>query len=215
MGSMTGLTLLNQTPKHKGQRKTQDPCPDCYLHKARCICATIPLLKFKTKLSLIIHAKELKRATNTGRLAIKALTNSELHIRGSLDQPLMGSDVLDLNYQPLFFFPAADALELTTDLIQNFKKPIQLIVPDGNWRQASKVHTRYPEFQLIPRVMIKSANLATQHLRKETTDYGMATLQAIALAFGVLEGEKAQTLLLELYENKLAATLIGRGQSLK
>lgn len=200
--------------KAKGQRKTQDPCLGCYLHKERCICHFIPTLYFKTKLSLIIHIKELNRATNTGRLAAKALVNSQIHIRGLKNQPLSGNELLDPNYQPLFFYPTADAQALTNDFIKGINKPVQLIVPDGNWRQASKVASRYPEFNQIPRVMIKSPNLATQHLRKESFVEGMATLQAIALAFGALEGPVAQTELLALYEKKLTATLLGRGQVL-
>lgn len=203
------------TSKHKGLRKTQDPCSNCFLHKDRCICAFIPALKFETKLSLIIHAKELKRATNTGTLAAKALINSEVHIRGLQDSPLSGADILNSSYQPLLFYPAEDAIDLTREFVQSFEKPIQLLVPDGNWRQASKVHTRYPEFKDIPRVMIKAPNTSTQHLRAETTAEGMATLQAIACAFGILEGEKAKVDLLALYEKKLAATLKGRGQALE
>lgn len=214
ISSMSAIQNHQPSLKQKGQRKTQDPCANCYLHKDRCICAFIPSLTFRTKLSLIIHSKELKRATNTGSLAAKALVNSEIHIRGRIDHPLSGADILDSNYQPLLFYPAAEAMDLTAEVVQGFNKPIQLIVPDGNWRQASKVNTRYPEFAPIPRVMIKAPNLSTQHLRTETTAEGMATLQAIAWAFGVLEGETAQSELLALYEKKLAATLLGRGQAL-
>lgn len=208
-------TIKGSSLKIKRLRKTQDPCSLCYLHKDRCICAFIPQLNFQTHLSLIIHAKELKRTTNTGTLALKALINSKIYIRGLKDKPLSGADILNANYQPLLFFPAKEATDLTPDFVQSFKKPIQLIVPDGNWRQASKIHTRYPEFQTIPRVMIKATNVSTQHLRTETTPEGMATLQAIAFAFGILENEKAKNDLLALYEKKLEATLLGRGQVLR
>ena len=62
------------------KRKTKDPCPECFLHKNLCICSLIPDLETKTRVVLIVHAKELKRTTNTGRLALKSLKNSELRV---------------------------------------------------------------------------------------------------------------------------------------
>jgi DTW domain-containing protein YfiP len=200
--------------RQRGQRKTQDPCPTCFLHKDLCICAQIPHLDLKTKLILIIHAKELKRTTNTGRLATHALVNSELLVRGLDHAPLDLSSLLTPSYRTLLFFPADDAEDLTVEYVQQDPRPIQLIVPDGNWRQASKVNTRHLELKDIPRVMIKAPNLASQHLRAETTPEGMATLQAIAEAFGVIEGADVRKALMDLYQAKLSATLKGRGQKL-
>lgn len=193
------------------KRKPKDPCNVCYLNQNLCICKVIPTLDLRTKISLIIHAKELKRTTNTGRLALEALPNSEMRIRGLGREALDLSDLLSPQYDTLLFFPCDDAVELTSSFIQQFAKPIQLIVPDGNWRQASKVHTRHPELKDIPRVMISTPNTEQFHLRAESTSEGMATLQAIAYAMGAIEGPEVQAKLLDLYNAKLQATLIGRG----
>ncbi len=187
-------------------------CPICFMHFNLCLCEDIPKLNLKTKLSLLIHTKELKRTSNTGSLAVHALTNSEMRIRGIQNQVLDLSDFLDPKYHPLFFFPAEDALELSPQVLENIKKPIQLIVPDGNWRQAAKVYSRHSELKSLQKVMIKTPNLAKVHMRAESTLEGMATLQAIALAFGVLEGEAVKQQLMNLYELKLRRTLIARGQ---
>jgi DTW domain-containing protein len=195
----------------KGKRKTQNPCETCFLHKSLCICSSIPSLQLKTRLSLIIHAKELKRTTNTGTLAAKALANSQIFIRGKIDQPLDLSASLNPNYRHLLFYPSDDAVELTEAFIKRDSRPVNLIVPDGNWRQASKVHYRHTELKDLPRVMIKIPNLAKNHLRAETTEFGMSTLQAIAYAFGALEGEDAKDQLMNLYKLKLSQTLKGRG----
>lgn len=197
------------------KRKTKDPCVECGLHKNLCICALIPSLTLKTKISLVIHKKELKRTTNTGRLAIKSLTNSELRIRGDEDrQALDLSDLLVPTFRTFLFFPSEDAVDLNQDLVGQSPLPIQLIVPDGNWRQASKVNTRHPELKDIQRVKIGSANASTHHLRAEHSPEGMATLQAIAQALQIIEGTEAVAPLMRLYEAKLKNTLIGRGQHL-
>lgn len=161
--------------------------------------------------SFVIHAKELKRTTNTGALASKALTNSQVLIRGSTKERLDLSELLNPQYRPVLFFPTEDAVELNREFVSQSELPIHLIVPDGNWRQASKVHHRHPELNGIPRVMIKLPNTDTHHLRAESTSEGMATLQAVAHALGVIEGDAVKQKLLDLYRLKLERTLLGRG----
>lgn len=168
-------------------------------------------MSLKTQLALVIHAKELKRTTNTGRLALEALTNSRMWIRGEANNPIDFDSLLSPDYQPLLFFPAEDAVELTKEFIGSFEKPIRLIVPDGSWRQASKLHYRHRELDAVPRVKISEPNLATQHLRAENMPEGMSTLEAIAKAFSVLEGEEVGEKLRALYAEKLKRTLEGRG----
>ncbi len=171
---------------------------------------------------LVVHRKELKRTTNTGRLAIRALLNSEMRIRGDLAQggevALDLSDLLSNQYQSLFVYPSDEALELTPDFIKQFDKPLQLIVPDGNWRQAGKVHYRHSELKDVIRVKLASSQdlggesvQEPPRMRKETVKNGMATLEAIAHALGVIEGVEVQKALLDLYSEKLNRTLKARG----
>tara|TARA_B110001454_G_scaffold64823_1_gene62980 strand:+ start:30097 stop:30702 length:606 start_codon:yes stop_codon:yes gene_type:complete len=196
------------------KRKTKDPCLDCGLHKDLCLCHLIPKLDLKTRLVLVIHHRELKRTSNTGRLALKSLSNSEIRVRGLKDDgPLDLSNLLTPNYRTLLFFPSDEARELTPTLVQECTRPIQLIVPDGNWRQASKVAIRHPELNGIERVMISTPNTSTQHLRAEHFAEGMSTLQAIALAFTAIEGSDVGNQLLALYQEKLSRTLKARGQT--
>jgi phage FluMu protein gp41 len=74
------------------------------------------------------------------------------------------------------------------------------------------VSTRQPELKNIERVKISTPNMASHHLRAEHFAEGMSTLQAIALAFGAIEGPTVQNQLMDLYNEKLARTLKGRGQ---
>ncbi len=197
------------------KRKTKEPCQTCFLHLDLCICSEISPLNLKTKLTLIVHYKELKKTTNTGRLAIQSLANSQMRIRGQINQPMDLTDLISDDYQCLLFYPCDEAVELNQDFLKKFSKPIHLLVPDGSWRQASKVHTRHQELISVPRVMIKELNLATQHLRRENSDEGMSTLEAIAKAMKVIEGEQAYEVLFKIYKAKLKNTLIGRGQKVE
>lgn len=98
------------------KRKPKDPCQTCFLHKDRCICDLIPNLDLKTRITLIVHAKELKRTTNTGRLALKALSNSEMRIRGVDRLTLDLSDLLSQSYRTFLFYPSDNAVELNQKL---------------------------------------------------------------------------------------------------
>lgn len=197
---------------HQRQRKTKDPCADCFLHRERCICDQLPFLDLKTRVCLVIHSKELKRTTNTGRLALKILKNSEMKVRGdNAESPLDLSSILSKNYRTVLFYPSDAAQELTPEFVDESDLPLQLIVPDGNWRQASKVHYRHQEIQHIPRVKITSAPESQEFLRLESKKSGMATLQAIAYALGAIEGLDVQHKVLDVYNLKLKRTLQGRG----
>ncbi len=160
----------------------------------------------------------MKRTTNTGALAVHALVRSDIFVRGSKPSDAKArNDIAGVarvpllcDFQPLLFFPSADAAELTPEFVARLTKPVQLLVPDGNWRQASKVHSRHLELVRVPRVKISTPNLGRRHMRAEHTVEGMATLEAIAKAIGILESRDAETSLLELYRQKLERTLIGR-----
>lgn len=194
------------------KRKTKNPCSDCGLNPELCLCSEIPKITLRTRLCLIIHHRELKRTTNTGRLALKSLTHSEMRVRGEKGQGALDlSDLLIPSYRTVLFYPSEEAQELTTEFVNQSQLPIQLLVPDGNWRQASKVSTRHPELQHIERIKISTKNTATQHLRAEHFAEGMSTLEAIAQALGVIEGPEVRDALLKLYQLKLARTLKGRG----
>lgn len=207
-----GVDRMIKTALKSRKRKTKDPCLQCGLHKTLCICDQIPNLTLKTRVCLVIHHRELKRTTNTGRLAIQSLTNSEMRVRGLKGHPPLDlTDILTPNYRNLLFYPCDDARELSPEFVAESPLPIQLIVPDGNWRQASKVSTRQPELSTLERVKISAPNYSQHHLRAEHFAEGMATLQAIAFALGHIEGLDIQEKLLTLYEAKLANTLKLRG----
>lgn len=166
-------------------------------------------LPTKTRVCLVVHAKELKRTTNTGRLILKALSNSEMHVRGIGELDLSPS--LSAQYTSLLLYPSDDARELNPDFLSTLEKPVQLIVPDGNWRQASKVQTRHKELSHLQRVKLPASPTGKLHIRKETHPQGMATLEAIAQALGILEGPKTGEYLNSIYQAKLNQTLAGRG----
>jgi DTW domain-containing protein YfiP len=178
------------------------------------MCDSIPTIELSTRICLVVHHRELTRSSNTGLLALRALVNSEMRVRGETTDTLDLSDLLSSKYRTFLFYPSADAVELDKALVMEQAAPIQLIVPDGTWRQARKVHYRHPELKSVQRVKISTPNSSIFQLRAQQRPERMVTLQAIAQALGVIEGEAVESQLMNLYRKKVERTLGGRGLSI-
>jgi len=59
-------------------------CPDCRLARTACLCGLIPQIHTKTRVVLILHQLEERKTSNTGRLALRCLSNGEVVIRGDV-----------------------------------------------------------------------------------------------------------------------------------
>jgi DTW domain-containing protein YfiP len=181
------------------------------MNRLFCICDAMPTLALRTRVCLVIHANELKKSSNTGRLALRALVNSEMRVRGGLGETLHLSDLLTERYRTFLFYPSKDAVELSEELLREDPRPVQLIVPDGSWRQAGKLLHRHPELNDVPRVKLGASNAPKYYLRAQHRPEGMATLQAIAHGLGVIEGAGVEAELMRLYDAKIERTLMARG----
>jgi DTW domain-containing protein YfiP len=70
-------------------RRTATPaqrCPDCRLHSALCLCADLPVVWARTRVALVLHQREERKASNTGRLAVRCLPNSIVVAQGRLPE---------------------------------------------------------------------------------------------------------------------------------
>jgi DTW domain-containing protein len=213
--------LLRKNPSRflrsqmKRQLTTNGRCENCGASATSCLCDVVPRVELKTRICLVIHHRELSRRSNTGLLALRALVNSEVRVRGEHREPLDLKDLLTAQYRSFLFYPSADAVELNRALVMQEPTPIQLLVPDGTWRQARKIHSRHPELRDLPRVKISTPNNSIFQLRAQSKPERMATLQAIAEALGLIEGDAVRIQLMRLYQMKIERTLKARGISLR
>jgi DTW domain-containing protein len=160
------------------------------MHRSLCICELIPALVTRTRLVLVMHRFEDFKPTNTGRLAAECLTNSAIVLRGD---PALKNPPLDVppETQPAFLFPARDAQPLERVAAAS-SLPLTLIVPDGSWRQAGRVRQRVPGLRELPCVTFPPGAPSCYRLRTESDPRHLSTLEAVARAFGVLEGPEVQ-----------------------
>ncbi|MBX3209131.1 MAG: DTW domain-containing protein [Labilithrix sp.] len=181
-------------------------CGLCLMHMGLCVCPLVPRIETKTRLALVIHHTEIRKPTNTGHLGAACLVNSEVHIRGREGVP--SAPLAWGDRTPLLLFPHEGEAE---PLAPVFPDPVMLIVPDGNWRQASKVRARVPGLKNVRCVTLPPGPPSIYRLRSEAHPEGLATIEAIARAMGILEGPHVQAALEHVFRAMVERTLWSRG----
>lgn len=185
-------------------------CPRCRMHLPLCICAAIPCYDLATRLVLVMHHREQVKPTATGPLALAALPNSELRIQGRQDHPLDCSDLAVPGRRLLFLFPGDDAPVLSQELLATDQRPVTLVVPDGTWGQAARMTRRLPGLEQAAMVSLPAGPPTTWGIRREHHPQGLATFEAIARAFGILESPAVQAGLEKLFRLMVERTLTAR-----
>jgi len=180
------------------------------VHTVNCFCNKLTTIELKTKISLTIDKKEVWLPSNTAHLAIKSLTNSNQFVRGHKNIFLEESFLDQEIYHPLYLFPCENAVELTSELVNSFEKPINLIVPDGTWRQAKKVQRRERFLSSIQAVKITPKTKTIYPLRRQKYEFGLCTHEAIAFALEIIEGKEAKDVLMENLKIFIDAHLVFR-----
>ncbi len=168
-------------------------CAGCRVLISHCFCPLIPQLSLRSKLVLIMHRYETFKSTASAPLATKCLTNHEFHIHGYSDKRIdLSSLVEDKSKRTLLLYPGENAKVLTKELLEEDQRPVNIIVPDGSWRQAQRMAKRIPGLGRAEAVVLETGRETEWGLRREPKKGGLATFEAIARAYGVLEGENVQ-----------------------
>jgi len=192
---------------------TRFRCGRCRMLGTLCVCPLIPRprLATRTRLVLLIHRFEDRKPTNTGRLAAECLANSQVVVRGHASAPTPRV-ACDAGSTPLLLFPHEGATPLDErSPWRGSQRPVTLIVPDGTWRQASKVRNRVAGLADIPCVSLPAGEPSVYRLRAEAHEAGLSTLEAIARAMGLLEGEHVRRALERVFRAMVERTLWSRG----
>ncbi|MDA1092487.1 MAG: DTW domain-containing protein [Acidobacteria bacterium] len=186
-------------------------CDRCRMLVDRCICAHIPRIATDARLCLVMHRRELRKTTATGPLALAALANSELHVQGVPQQPLDLRHLGQEGRRVVVLFPSEEARLLDRAFVDEDRRPTTLVVPDGNWSQATRVPKRIPGLIGAETVALPPGPPTRWGIRRPTRTDGLATFEAIARAFGILASPREQEQLEALFDLMVATTFAARG----
>ena len=183
------------------------------MHRSLCICALLPRIATRTRVVVVLHQLEARKPTNTGALAAKCLENSVVVYRGRAPG---GATADPLDHQlssetdPLLLYPHPSATPLGA--WRGADKPITLIVPDGTWPQAARTCRRLRAFADFHCVSLPAPGVAADRLRDSARPDRLATLEAVALALGILEGPTVRDALMRMYRIMTERTLWTNGR---
>jgi DTW domain-containing protein YfiP len=161
----------------------------------------VPTIATQTRVVIVRHHREINRSSNSGRLANLALPNSVIIDHGVPDDreptklpPLDGAWLL---------FPAGPPT-----LERPVPPPRQLIVLDATWSQARRMYRKLDVLRGLPTLRLPDAPVPTARLRTSPGEGRVSTIEAIARALRILEGEEAAAGL-----ERLFAVAVERAQS--
>lgn len=152
-----------------------------------------------TRIVLIQHLLERRQKSNTGRHAAAMLPHLSLRTFGEKDAPL---EVDDLEGAWLLW-PSASPVGERESL------PSTIVVIDASWSQARHMMQRVPELRRLRRWALP-APMSRRSLRTAPPS-GMSTIEALAEALAVLEGENSARPLRDAHERLLEKQLNDRG----
>jgi DTW domain-containing protein YfiP len=174
-------------------------CARCALRPGLCFCAGIVPITVRTNLSVVMHASEYTRPSNSVRWLSLLVPALQIHFVGARGAPFAGLPETDKLLPRYLLFPDTSALALNAEFAARHPQGIELVVPDGSWTQAKRITHRAPGLLSLPRIRIESSTPSEYLLRKGQRKDGLCTLEAIAKALGVLESpELEQQLLVHL-----------------
>ena len=183
------------------------------MHRSLCICALLPRIATRTRVVLVIHQLEAWKTTNTGALAARCLENSAVVYRGRAPDGGAADSLdtqLSVETDPVLLYPHPSATPLGD--WRGTSKPITLIVPDGTWPQAVRTCRRVRALADLPCVSLPAPAIAVDRLRASGRPDRLATLEAVALALGVLEGPAVRDALMRVYRIMTERTLWTNGR---
>jgi DTW domain-containing protein YfiP len=162
------------------------------------VCAHIPVIATRTRIVIVRHKLERHRASNSGRLAHLALVNSELVDYGDGVVPTLPRDDAWLLFPEGSTAPAAPP-------------PGSLIVLDATWSQARRMYRKLDALRGLPTLRLAALDIAPARLRESPGAGRVSTIEAIAQALRVLDGEPGAAAA-EMLDGVFAAAVAAAGR---
>lgn len=192
----------------------RDPtaCPACRQLGWLCVCVHAPRLAIRTPLVVVVHVSDMPRTSSTVRLLGLAIRDITILPHGVFPDPADPEANMPAGATPVVLFPGHGAKPLTPELVASLPSPPALVVPDGNWRQASRMVKRIPLLAGAVKVALPGRAAPGLALRRNQEGHHMPTYEAVAQAVGILEGEPVAGPLLDFYRRATDRMLMVRGK---
>ena len=183
-------------------------CPRCWIQRPWCLCDLIPEIQTGVEVVIVRHRIEFWRTSGTGRIAALALGHSRI-VQLEDDFDAVNAELEKLTSAWLLY-PDGNRSSATANATS--AGPSRLVVLDGSWRQARRMLKRLPALWLLPRLSLPDKPDPPLRLRTGRSLRERSTLESIADAMLMLEGEGASRALYCVHELFVERSLRLRGR---
>ena len=167
-------------------------CDRCLLQRRVCVCAEIPTIATRTRIVIVRHVAERWRSSNSGRVAALALANSELVDYG--DRGARFDDAAVAAPGTWLVFPEGPPRTAAPE-----PPPERIVVLDATWQQARRMRQRITGLRGLPILRLPDDAAPALRLRASPGHGLVSTMEAIARALRLVEGEAPAAALERLF----------------
>lgn len=153
-------------------------CPRCWILVRHCVCAELPRVDNATQVVILRHETEAQKSTGTARIAELVLRRVRV-----VPHSVNRAQLLPLLQNCWLLYPGGPASKPAA------LPPQRLIALDGTWAQSRRMLKRMPELAELPWLSLPPKAKRTLQLRSSPHLDGRSTLEAIADALAILEGD--------------------------
>lgn len=165
-------------------------CFRCYQRREICVCSILPTVKTRTEFLILRHIYESERPSNTGRFVALTILNTRIIACGGGDRLALSPIDDDLLRRPETWLLWPDGVGIKGDLSASVP-PARVVVIDATWQQARRLYRSMPALWILPRLILPGPARSRDRLRQQRRADGMSTIEAVATAVNILEGNEA------------------------
>lgn len=126
------------------------------------------------KITLLTHSKEFDKRSNTGQLVVDVLGDlAEQICWDRMNPPARLLEEIEAGGVALIYPGAVDE---AGDDLSDIR---QVILIDGTWHEARKIHQRSPYLQSIRRISLDTGAKSVYNLRKNQKEFGLCTAECV------------------------------------
>jgi DTW domain-containing protein YfiP len=159
-------------------------CSRCQRPADACVCAELVRIANRTRILVLQHPRERRRAFGSARFVRLGLARAELEVCDLHRQPAL---LERLPTDAALLFPAPDAADLAT--IAPPARPGVLVVIDGTWTQAEHMLRLWPALGRLRRLRLSPSRPSQYRIRRQPRPECLSTLEAVIEALRLLEPE--------------------------
>lgn len=158
-------------------------CPRCWILESFCICSSLPVVATRTEVVVVRHERESFKSTGTARIAALAMPRLRLLTYGENSEPARSELAAEVGVGTHLLFPTEEHAPWDGTVVT------RLVVLDGTWRQVRRMYARLPPLHPAPKLALPEKATRVLRLRDSKFEAGRSTLEAIAEAIALLEGD--------------------------